>query len=89
MTNRFHEGDLIHCVANKRASRYEKYLLCGKVIRTLPAGSPCDLYVEVVSRSNYDAMGYNDSGEFWYMDSKVLKLIGSIECVSPLAPMFE
>ena len=85
MANQFHEGDLVRCIDNKRASRYERYLLCGKVI------SDCfgDLYVEVISRSNYKAMGTNDSGDNWYMDREVLKLIGSIECVSPLAPMFE
>ena len=89
MTNQFHEGDLVRCVDHKRTTRYERYLFCGRVIRNSPAERPCDLYVEVISRSNYDAMGYNDSGDCWYMNSKVLKLIGAIECVSPLAPMFE
>ena len=89
MTNQFHEGNLVRCVDNKRTTRYERYLLCGRVIRKFPAGSPCDLYVEVISRGNYEEMGSDDSGSNWYMDRNVLKLIGSIECVSPLAPMFE
>lgn len=85
MTNQFHEGDLVRCVDNKRASSYERYLLCGRV----NSDQFGDLYVEVISRSNYEAMGSDDSGCSWYMDRNVLKLIGSIECVSPLAPMFE
>ena len=85
MANQFHEGALVRCVNNKKASRYERYLLCGKVI----SDNFGDLYVEVISRSNYEAMGCNDSGDNWYMDRSVLKLIGSIECVSPLSPMFE
>lgn len=85
MANQFHEGDLVRCVNNKKASRYEKYLLCGRVISDRYG----DLYVEVISRGNYEEMGSDDSGSNWYMDREVLKLIGSIECVSPLAPMFE
>lgn len=85
MINQFHEGDLVRCVDNKRATKYERYLLCGRVI----SDHYGDLYVKVISRGNYEAMGTNDSGGNWYMDRRVLKLIGSIECVSPLAPMFE
>ena len=85
MANQFHEGDLVRCVNNKKASMYEKYLLCGRVISDRYG----DLYVEVISRGNYEEMGSDDSGSNWYMDREVLKLIGSIKCVSPLAPMFE
>jgi hypothetical protein len=85
MANRFHEGDLVRCVNNKKASMYEKYLLCGKVV----SDHFGDLYVNVISRSNYEEMGSNDSGSNWYMDRDVLTLIESIECDSPLASMFE
>ena len=85
MAIQFHEGDLVRCIDNKRATRYERYLLCGRVIKDQHG----DLYVNVISRSNYSAMGGDDSGANWYMERKVLRLIGANECASPLASMFE
>lgn len=85
MAIQFHEGDLVRCVNNKKATRYERYLLCGRVINDHRG----DLYVNVISRSNYNAMGGDDSGANWYMNRDVLKLIVANECASPLASMFE
>lgn len=85
MAIQFHEGDLVRCIDNRKATRYEKYLLCGRVIKDQHG----DLYVNVISRSSYEAMGSNDSGCNWYMVRNVLKLIGVNECASPLASMFE
>ena len=85
MAIQFHEGDLVRCINNKKATRYERYLLCGRVL----SDHHGDLYVNVISRSNYNAIGGDDSGANWYMNRDVLKLIRTNECDSPLESMFE